>query len=341
VRRGEAMGLGSVWLSERFANKNVEVLSGAAAAASTRMGIASGLIANLPLRHPVVTAGYASTMMSLSGGRFALGLSRGQDALADASGTPRLSLDYLRDYIGILRRLWQGEAVSYDGPVGRLNKMSLGGAPDTTPPVIMAVMGEKSAYWAGRNCDGVLFYSWWNCTAIERLSALVRKGAVDAGRDPFRIRIWSIVITACELTQDEMLVYVMGRLNAIQQSPRMFDAVCAANGWNKGIAERARAAMRERGIDRKDWFNDQGLSQRDFDEFRWTRDLYPDNWFEEGAAIGSADDCAQRICQRFAAGADGILLHGGSPGRLAPLLKVWPDHRPALRFDGRIGNPGL
>ena len=78
ISDGEAMGLGSVWISDRLNTKNVEVLSGIAAAHSQSMGIAAGLIANLPLRHPLVVAAYASTMQLLTGGRFALGIGRGQ-----------------------------------------------------------------------------------------------------------------------------------------------------------------------------------------------------------------------------------------------------------------------
>src|SRR5262249_8584033 len=84
ITTGERLGLGSVWLSERLNTKNVEVMSGVAASLTTDMGIASGLLANLPLRHPMVTAGYASTMSLISGHRFALGIGRGVDSIADA-----------------------------------------------------------------------------------------------------------------------------------------------------------------------------------------------------------------------------------------------------------------
>jgi alkanesulfonate monooxygenase SsuD/methylene tetrahydromethanopterin reductase-like flavin-dependent oxidoreductase (luciferase family) len=48
VRVGDELGLGSVWISERHNTKNVEVLSGLAAALTPRMGIASGLMTNMP-----------------------------------------------------------------------------------------------------------------------------------------------------------------------------------------------------------------------------------------------------------------------------------------------------
>ncbi|MDB5699497.1 MAG: luciferase-like monooxygenase, partial [Alphaproteobacteria bacterium] len=157
VRLGEELGLGSVWISERLNTKNVEVLSGLAAAHTTRMGIAAGLIANLPLRNPLVVAAYGSTMALLTKNRFALGIGRGQDPLSDAAGVARLNFKLLEDWIAILRALWRGEAVTYSGPAGTLNGLSLGLKLDVPPPILMAVMGDKTSYWAGRHCDGVIY----------------------------------------------------------------------------------------------------------------------------------------------------------------------------------------
>lgn len=138
VVAGDALGFGSVWISERLNTKSVEVLSGIAAAQDTGMGIAAGLIANLPLRHPLVVAAYGSTMSLLTGNRFALGIGRGQALLADAAGVARLDFRLLEDWITILRALWRGEAVSYDGPAGKLTGASLGMALDAAPPLIMS-----------------------------------------------------------------------------------------------------------------------------------------------------------------------------------------------------------
>ena len=56
IAADDKLGLGSVWISERLNTKNVEVLSGVAAALTPRMGIASGLMSNMPLRSPLVPA---------------------------------------------------------------------------------------------------------------------------------------------------------------------------------------------------------------------------------------------------------------------------------------------
>ena len=117
VRLAEELGLGSVFLSERFNLKDAGVLAGAAAAATTRLGIATAAT-NHNTRHPLVTATMATTLHRLSGGRYALGLGRGFDLLFDVMGLPRVTGAQMEDAIGIYRRLWHGEAFGHDGPAG-------------------------------------------------------------------------------------------------------------------------------------------------------------------------------------------------------------------------------
>ena len=76
VTRAEELGLGSVFLSERFNFKEAATLSGAAGALTERLGISTGAT-NHNTRHPMITATFGSTMHRLTEGRFALGLGRG------------------------------------------------------------------------------------------------------------------------------------------------------------------------------------------------------------------------------------------------------------------------
>ena len=76
VQQGEALGLGSAFISERFNIKEAATLSGAVGAVSTELGIATAAT-NHNTRHPMVTAAFAMTMHRLTGGRFSLGLGRG------------------------------------------------------------------------------------------------------------------------------------------------------------------------------------------------------------------------------------------------------------------------
>lgn len=340
IRDADRLGFGSVWISERFSAKNADVLSGAAAMLSPNMGIAAGLIQNMPLRHPLVTAGYAATMAKLTGDRFALGVGRGTDALSDAAGIPRLNFRIMEDYVTILRQLWRGETVNYEGPLGKITGLRLGVDLPRTPPVIMAAMGEKTLKWAGRFCDGVLFNSLWTVDAVARSAKLVRQGAEEAGRDPASVRIWTILVSACDVPEEAMLNYVIRRMNTYILFPGMFDAICDANGWDKGEAVRLRAALAEfdKGI-RSGTMGDEATT-RDLNQLRHMAALYPREWIEGGNAVGTGRQGARAALDRLQAGADGVLFHGSTPAELAGVLGAWADMRPAS-LAIRDVNPGF
>ena len=342
VSQGDELGLGSVWISERFNTKDIGVMSGIAAAKTPNMGIASGLIGNLPLRHPLTLAGYASTMATITDNRFTLGIGRGVDAVSNATGTPRLNFKHLEEYVTILRTLWNGEIVNYDGPLGNFTSMGLTITLDAPPPIVMAAMGDKTCAWAGRHCDGIVYNSLWTPEAIAHSTAIARKSAEEAGKDPDAFKVWAIQVTACETSEEDTLNYIYRRMNTYVIYPPFFQILSKYNGWDNAKANEIRAALAK--IDGKPKI-EGGLGDehttRDLDEIRRMRDLYPEEWIYRGNAVGSADDCAKATLERFEAGADGVLLHGSPAAKLKPLLDKWPEYRPAERFAGRSVNPGL
>lgn len=341
IAAADELGLGSVWISERLNSKNVEVLSGLAAAKTSRMGIASGLLANMPLRNPLVTAGYASTMMMLTDNRFALGVGRGFNYLADAAGIPHSTFKIMEDYITILRQLWRGERVDYSGPLGTFRGMVLGAKLETPPPVIMAVMGDKTCHWAGQFCDGVLLNALWGPAAVRHSAQLVRQGALDAGRDPNSVRIWTILVTACDVPEEVVLTTVIRRMNTYLLAREIIGLRCDANGWDRSAADKLRDALKVFDTGPQAGMHQDEHTTRNLDHLRKMRELYPKQWLNEGVAIGTAHECVQKALDRFDAGADGILFHGTHPAHLRSFMEVWRAQRPKGRFDGRSANPGL
>jgi len=340
VTAGAALGLGSVWISERLNTKSVEVLSGIAAAQDTALGIAAGLIANLPLRHPLVVAAYGSTMQQLTGGRFALGIGRGQALLAESAGIARLDFRLLEDWITILRQLWRGQAVTYSGPAGSLTRAALGMAVEVPPPIIMAPMGDRTCYWSGRWCDAVVFNSLWTPAAVAHSTRLVRRGAADAGRDPASVRVWTIAVTACDVPEQTMQDVIVRRMNTYLALGDLFENICKANQWETGVLERVRAIMFDAGARaRSGSMGDEHVS-RDRDVIRRSYELYPRHWLDDGCLIGSAKTCVDGLLARFDAGADSVLLHGSVPRQLGSLISEWSARRPRARFERAQPNPG-
>src|SRR3954452_19595752 len=195
VRRAEELGIGSAFISKRFNLKDAPTLSGAAAAVSETIGIATGAT-NHNTRHPLVTATFGTTMHRLTGGRFALGLGRGVDPLFQAIGLPPITMAQLEDIAGILRRLWHGEMIlGHEGPAGKFTYLHQDPGFDEDIPLMLVAIGEKTLEFAGGVFDGVILHTYFTDQTTDKAVAAIRRGAEQAGRDPDATRIWSVFAT--------------------------------------------------------------------------------------------------------------------------------------------------
>src|ERR1700733_9035171 len=121
----ERVGLGSIWISERYATKEPAVLAGAVSQLTQRPRICATMYATV--RNPVVTASVCNLMQALSGDRFRLLLARGVATHLATVGSPPITFARLKDFIALMHRLWAGETVSYEGILGSFPAMQLTG----------------------------------------------------------------------------------------------------------------------------------------------------------------------------------------------------------------------
>jgi len=331
VRDAEALGLGSVWLSERFDIKDVPTCAGFVAATTNTIHICTGAT-NHFIRHPQVTATFGATMSRLSRGRFALGLARGVGVRSQMMGLRNARNAELEDFVGIMRKLWRGErVVGHDGPAGKFPYLYIAEWFDERIPLLICAFGRKSLGFVGKVFDGVVLHTFMTDEAVARARALVRKGAEEAGRDPDAVKIWALVATACDLPEETNLKYITARMATYLQAPGYGELLVDINEWDPAILERFRAAEVVRtmpgGID----------SVASLDQLREIRDLIPESWLP--AAVGDPATCAQRLVDQFEAGADGVIIHACTPKQLAPALDAYAKIRPDERFVGRTGTP--
>ena len=332
VHAAEELGLGAVFLSERFNCKDAGVLAGVAAGVSSRIGIGTAAT-NPNTRHPAVTATMAVTAHRVSGGRYALGLGRGFDLLFDLMGLPRVTGAQLEDAIGIYRRLWRGEAFEHDGPAGRFPFLSLDSGFDEDIPVLMTAIGGRTLELAGRVADGVVLHTFLTDETLARSVERIRNAAADAGRDPASVRIWAVLATVTDdLPEETRLRKLVGRLATYLQG--YGEVLVRANGWDPAVLERFRTDELVQGYPGA--FDAVGT----VDELTQLRDrVLPAEWLA-ASATGSPADCAGRVVDQLAAGADSVILHGATPVELAPVVAAYREIRPAGRFDHLPANPG-
>jgi probable F420-dependent oxidoreductase len=333
VREAEALGLGAVFLSERFNVKDAGVLAGAAAAVSSQIGIGTAAT-NHNTRHPLVTATMATTLHRLSGGRYAFGLGRGFDLLFDVMGLPRVTGAQLEDAIAIYRTLWSGGAVvGHDGPAGSFPYLSQDSSFDERIPVLMTAIGDRTLELAGRVADGVVLHTFLTDETLARSVTKVRQAAADAGRDPGSVRIWSVLGTVEESVPEELaLRKTVGRLATYLQG--YGQVLVDANGWSRDDLTRFKEDPLVIGYPGA--FDAVGTAE----QLRYLRDeVIPAHWLA-AAATGTAQGCAGRIADQFTAGADSVILHGATPAELAPVVRAWARVRDPDRFADLPANPG-
>src|SRR6058998_2081813 len=135
------------------------------------------LVLNVANRAPGVLANMAATLQGISGGRLLLGLGAGgsrrtpyaaeQAAIGQTVERDKVRADRVVEAIGLIRRLWSGEA-------GFLQ-------PEPPPPIIVGGFGPRMAGIAGRHGDG--FNTQAFHPQLAELVRLARDEHTASGRD--------------------------------------------------------------------------------------------------------------------------------------------------------------
>lgn len=162
---------------------------GAMAAATERIGFATGVTTPLFRYHPAVVAQAAATLDRLSNGRFTLGVGTGENINegplgyefpAYAERNARMS-----ESLEIMRRLLDGEKLSFEGEFYRTDRAKLYSPPLGSVPILLAAGGPKSATLAGEKAQGVVTSVKDPAETMERVIQPLRSAAAEAGKpDP-------------------------------------------------------------------------------------------------------------------------------------------------------------
>jgi 5,10-methylenetetrahydromethanopterin reductase len=310
----EHLGLGTVWISERYGTKDLGVLTGAISQATTQPKIASG-ISHFLFRHPLSMASMAMTAQSLSNGRFILGIGRSVGPMFSSVGLPAMTNVVLADCADMYRRLTRGERVRYDGAAGKFPAMRLGDMPDVTPPPIyFAAIGPNSMDLAGTHFDGLITHPFLTVDAVRRAATKARRAAEVAGKDPAALRVVATVVVAPDLPLDQEEAMIGGRAVTYFQIPKFGELLAEVNEFDMAEVEKLRAHPKLVGI--------KGSADNLFtkDELGEVGRSLPRHWLESAAAVGSAGHCAKRLHEYLDAGADELILHGATPELLGPTI---------------------
>ena len=130
---------------------------GAAVQATQRIPVMTYVTCPIFRYHPVVVAQAAATVQLLSEGRFTLGLGAGENLNEHVvgGGWPGVDVRHrmLKEAVEIIRALWAGGYVTYDGEFFDVQSAKVWDLPAELPPLGIAVSGDQSCRLAGELAD--------------------------------------------------------------------------------------------------------------------------------------------------------------------------------------------
>ncbi|HEX6651816.1 MAG TPA: TIGR03557 family F420-dependent LLM class oxidoreductase [Thermoleophilaceae bacterium] len=200
-RHAERVGLEIVAISDHFQpwrhhgghGPNALAWLGAATVATERATLGTSVLSPTLRYHPAVIAQAFATLGLMAPGRVFLGVGTGEamnetPATGDAFPGRKERRLRLAEAIRLIRELWTGERVDFEGDWYRTSKATIYDRPDEPVPIYVAASGPLAAKLAGRVGDGFICTSGKDPELYETLLGKVAEGAEAAGRDPAGIR---------------------------------------------------------------------------------------------------------------------------------------------------------
>jgi 5,10-methylenetetrahydromethanopterin reductase len=187
---------------------------------ATRRLEVESLVTNPYTRDPALVAATFATMADLSGGRAILGIGGGVESATRvyvspwAHDRPHPAVA-VREAIGVYRRMWRGENVTFDGDVVHVHAATLDCPLPPRIPILVAARGPVMLRLAGELADIAHLASLFLDGAHQRANVdSVMEAARAAGRDPARLELdMSVTVSVSE---DRALARGEARRNAAQ-----------------------------------------------------------------------------------------------------------------------------
>jgi coenzyme F420-dependent oxidoreductase len=191
-------------------------------------------------RSPSVYGQTALTMHDIADGRFRLGLGTSSPALAERwhSSEFEQPLRRLRETIDVIREVYEGGSVTYDGEIFEMGGLDYNkSAPENPPPVDVAALGSKATELTGRFADGWVPQLFTPEALADRYEDLER-GADLGDRDAADVRVSPIVRTCVDEDPDRarMLARQMVSFLVAAYGPFYGQSV-AEQGYEDEVAE--------------------------------------------------------------------------------------------------------
>ncbi|MBI4199244.1 MAG: LLM class flavin-dependent oxidoreductase [Chloroflexi bacterium] len=207
-RAAEVLGFHSLWAVERVIHERAAAFHpfsflAWAAGATSRIKLGTAVVL-ATLRHPLLIAKAAGTLDYLSGGRFVLGVSvGGRPEEFEALGIPiRQRARRLEETMALLRQMWSGPQVSFQGRYFSFQGPSLAPRPARPDaiPILVGGTAEPVLKRAATLGDGWIAGSGAMPEYVKEGWLKVQHWATEAGRDPGKLDLGKLLYVAVDDT---------------------------------------------------------------------------------------------------------------------------------------------
>jgi 5,10-methylenetetrahydromethanopterin reductase len=263
-----------------------------AAANTSALRFATG-VTNAFTRHPAALATVAATVNETSGGRFVLGIGRGDTALFHLGRKP-MPVSRFAERVTDLQTYLANGTVDCDGHPSRLRWLDR--ARHGKVPLDVAASGPRVIDFAARTAERVTFAVGADRDRLAWALDLARKAAADAGRDPADISFGAYLSVGCHPDPDVARGLIAGSVAAFAH----FSSMPGSTG--AGLAEADRAVVAEVG---RRYDSNQHLSN----QAEHAAGLTPD-FVARFAVVGPPDVCADRLTGLAALGLERFVVTG-------------------------------
>jgi 5,10-methylenetetrahydromethanopterin reductase len=197
ARAAERAGLGSLWMIEDYFHPGAYALAAAAAAVTERIVIGLGVV-NPYTRHPALVAMETAALAGIAPDRVVLGLGSSNRKWIEAQmAIPfKTPLRGLREGVEIVRRLLDGQRLTYGGEVFSVHDVALETPPPAPVPILLGVKGPRALALAAEVADGV------HCSVLTSPAHVRRvRATTSAARGDFTVIAYVPVAVADDAAQ--------------------------------------------------------------------------------------------------------------------------------------------
>lgn len=260
VKLAEELGYDSAWIAEGHGGDQFAILA-ACAVQTSRIRLGTG-ISSVFVRTAPTIAMAAATLDQLSNGRFILGLGSSHRVQVEAEHgvTYAKPLTRTRETVAFIRDLLHDGRAGFSGETFRVENFELWFQPRSPEvPIYLSAVFPKMTALCGEIADGVILTRSSLKTAGS-VRERVAEGAKQAGRDPARIEITTLLPTAVCDSRDEALALLrpglafyagfFPRYNKLMAEHGFVEeAAAVAEAWARGNRAAAERAVSDAMID--------------------------------------------------------------------------------------------